>query len=181
MTRHVLRPFTVLVFACLLLVSIRLVAQSEVDSAIRFFLAGGAYGFRVAPEGVAMAEETEWTLMLLTSASNRRNEFKIRTLDPGTTGLRGDSLQLVGEMVTGLWRRESLRAEFFQRFAAAIGGGLLRARTVKVAPPRLAEMKPGDRAELYLRFADRGSRVDFGKGRDLTAEQFLEFESYTPD
>jgi hypothetical protein len=90
-------------------------------------------------------------------------------------------LTAAGETITSVWRRESLRAEFFERFGAAVRGGLLRARTVKVAPPQLAAMKPGDRAELYLQFADRGSKVDFAKGRDLSAAEFLALESYTPD
>lgn len=181
LTRLALPAVPVTIVTLLLLLSSPLAAQSDVDPAIRFFLAGGGYCFRVAPEGVSMSEETEWTMLLLTSSENRRNEFKIRTIDPGPTRLGGEALTAVGESVTSLWRRESLRREFFERFAAAIKGGLLRAKVVKVVPPRLAQLKPTDRAELYLDYADRGTRVDFSRGRDLTAEQFLEFESHNPD
>ena len=177
-----LRIFATAVWFTLLTLAPRpLLAQSEVDPAIRFFLAGGAYCFRVAPEGVAMSEETEWTILLLTSTANRKSEFRIRSLDPGATGLSGRLLTAAGETITSIWRRESVRSEFFERYGAAISGKLLRARTVKVAPPKLAQMKPGDRAELYLEFADRGSKVDFGRGRDLSAEEFLALETYTPD
>lgn len=177
-----LRTLATLVWVALLICSPRVsLAQSDVDPAIRFFLAGGAYCFRVAPEGVAMSDETEWTILLLTSTANRKNEFRIRSLDPGSTGLNGRMLTAAGETITNIWRRESLRSEFFERYGAAISGKLLRARTVKVVPPRLAQMKPADRAELYLEFADRGSKVDFDKGRDLSAEEFLALETYTPD
>ena len=156
-------------------------AQTDADVALRFFEAGGAYCFRVVPEGVALSEETEWTLAVLTSAANRSTSFRVRTVDPGRTRLKGDVLANVGMSITNVWRRESLRESFFERFATGIRGGILRARTVKIAPPQLAEMKPPERAELYLKFADRGSRVDFGKSADLNADGFLALESYLTD
>lgn len=156
-------------------------AQSEADVAIRFFEAGGAYCVRVSPEGVSLSDETEWTVLLLTAMSNRGNIFRIRTVDPGATGLAGRRLSDVGAAITSVWRRESLREDFFKRFAAGIEGHALRARVVRITPPRLAEMDPGQRAEAYLKFADRGSKVDFTKTADLKAEEFLAFEAYLPD
>jgi hypothetical protein len=156
-------------------------AQGEAVAAIAFLRSGGAYCFRVAPEGVAMSEETAWTVMLLTSGSNRNNDFRIRTVDPGPTGLRGRELQGMGETVNGVWRQDSLREEFFERFSAGIGDRTLRARVVKIEPPDLARLKPAERADLYLRFTDRGTRVSFGKVPDLTAEEFRKFAEYYPD
>src|SRR6476660_3833213 len=74
-------------------------AQSDVEDAIRFYSAAGSYCFRVAPSGVVMAQEAEWTVMVLTSASNRKNTFKIRDVDPGTTGLSGTALAAAGMTV----------------------------------------------------------------------------------
>ena len=43
-------------------------------------------------------------------------------------------------------------------------------------------ISPGNHsAELYLKFADKGSKVSFDKVQDLTPEQFLEFSEYFPD
>ena len=156
-------------------------AQSDADAALRFLRAGGAYCFRVAPEGVALSEETEWTLMLLTGVSNRKNTFRIRTVDPGPTRLSGQALAEVGEAVTGVWRQDSIREEFMDRFAAGISGKTLRARVVKIAPSNLARMEPRERAERYLEFADRGSRVSFDKTPDLTADEFRRYATYFPD
>jgi len=58
-------------------------AQSAVDTALSFYSKGGAYCFRVAPFGVALSEEREWTVMVLTSAANHHNTFRIRTVDAG--------------------------------------------------------------------------------------------------
>ena len=60
-------------------------AQSEVDIALQFFRDGGAYCFRLAPEGTNLSEETAWSVMMLTGARNRRNDFRIRSMDPGST------------------------------------------------------------------------------------------------
>jgi hypothetical protein len=60
-------------------------AQAQADVALDFFRGGGAYCFRIAPVGVALSEETEWTIMLLTSAANRKTAFKIRQLDAGAS------------------------------------------------------------------------------------------------
>jgi hypothetical protein len=70
------------------LAAVPVAAQTQADVALSFFRAGGAYCFRIAPLGVALSEETEWTVMVLTSASNHKTVFKIRELDPGPTGLR---------------------------------------------------------------------------------------------
>jgi len=156
-------------------------AQNEADVAMQFFRQGGTYCFRLAPEGTNLSEETAWTVMMLTSASNRHNEFRIRSMDPGSSGLSGGALKNVGLTITAIWRRDGLRDEFFERFSMAIAGGILRARVVTVSLPRLAEMKERDRAELYLKFADKGTKVDFSKVADLTADQFMEYQSYLPD
>ncbi len=156
-------------------------AQTEADAALGFLRAGGAYCFRVAPEGVALSEETEWTVMFLTGVSNKKNTFRIRTLDPGPTGLSGQALAAAGEAVTGVWRQDSIREEFVDRFAAGISGKTLRARVVKIAPSNLARMEPRERAERYLEFADRGSKVSFDKTTDLTADEFRRYGTYFPD
>ncbi len=156
-------------------------AQVEAEAALRFLRAGGAYCFRMAPEGVALSEETEWTVMFLTGVTNQKNTFRIRTVEPGPTGLSGRELAVIGEAVTEVWRHDSIRQEFLERFATGISGKTLRARVVKIAPPNLARMKPGERAERYLQFADRGSKVSFDKMPDLTADEFLRYATYFPD
>lgn len=167
-----------LVLACLLfLPQWRVRAQSPVDLALAFYRSGGAYCFRIAPFGVSLSEETEWTVMLLTSKANRKNTFRIRSLDPGETGVNKSGLQALGRMTTDAWKFESQRAEFIGRFAEGIRDGTLRARVVKLAPPQLTQANTErQRAEVYLQFADRGSRVSFDKAPDLTAE---EFEGYS--
>jgi len=157
-------------------------AQSDVEDAIRFYSAAGSYCFRVAPSGVVMSQETEWTVMVLTSASNRKNSFEIRDVDPGTTGLRGAALAAAGIAVNNVWRLDSDRAEFFEKFAAGIDAGALRARVVKIGPANLSLLKSDrERADVYLKFADRGSRVSFDKVPDLTSEQFRQYADYFPD
>jgi len=156
-------------------------AQSEVDVAMKFFAEGGAYCFRLAPEGTNLSAETEWTVMMLTGGANHKNAYRIRAMDQGTSKIRESALNEVGLTVAGVWRRDRTREEFFDRFAAAIGDRSTRARVVKLTPPRLAEMKAGERAELYLKFADKGTRVEFDKAHDLTADEFLAFRTHLPD
>ena len=129
-----------------------------------------------------MAQELEWTVMLLTSASNQKSVFKIRDVDAGGTGLRGAALAAAGMTVNSVWRFDGQRAEFFDKFAAGIDAGVLRARVVKAGPANLSQLKSErDRANVYLKFADRGSRVSFDKAPDLTAEQFRAYADYFPD
>src|SRR5262245_57174915 len=84
-------------------------AQTQADVALSFFRGGGAYCFRIAPVGVALSDETEWTVMLLMSASNQKTAFKIREVDAGATGLRGQRLKDMGLDVTGVWRSDRIR------------------------------------------------------------------------
>lgn len=157
-------------------------AQSEVDQAIAFYSAGGSYCFRIAPAGAVMSQEAEWTVMVLTSASNPNSMFKIRDVDPGRTGLRGAALTAAGMTVNSVWRFDGQREEFFNRFAAGIEAGVLRARVVKAGPANLSQLKSDrERADAYLKFADRGSRVSFDKVPDLTAKQFQAYVDYFPD
>lgn len=160
----------------------RVLAQSQAEQAIRFYAAGGAYCFRLAASGVVLAQETEWTVMVLTGASNRRNTFKIRDVDPGNTGLRGATLAAAGMLLNGVWRSDSDREEFFRRFAVGIDAGLVRARVVKAGPPNLDQLSSDrDRADVYLKFADAGSRISFEKVPDLTASEFGQYVEYFPD
>jgi hypothetical protein len=164
------------------IVHVAVSAQSQADRALTFFRQGGAYCFRLAPEGVAMAEEKEWTVMLLTSTSNQKDTFKIRQIDRGTSRLQGSALKSVGESVTGVWRNEATRAEFFERFGLGIEAGTLRARVVRVRPNNLDQLTSDRaRAELYLQWSDRGSTVVFKGVPDLTADEFAEYLSYFPD
>jgi len=156
-------------------------AQADVDQALRFFRGGGAYCFRLVPEGVAASEETEWAIMVLTSGSRKDDEFRIRTVDPGKTGLKGQELKAAGTAVTNVWRLDSWREAFFERFSMGIEDGSLRARLVMMAPHGLAEAAPQARAERYLRFADRGLKVTFKGVPNLTAEEFRRYLSYFPD
>ncbi len=157
-------------------------AQSEVDQAISFYSAGGSYCFRVAPSGVVMSQELEWTVMVLTSTSNQKSAFKIRDVDPGRTGLSGTGVIAAGVAVNSVWRFDGQRAEFFEKFAAGIDAGILRARVVKIVPANLSQLKSDrERANVYLKFADHGSRVAFDKVPDLTAEQFRTYADYFPD
>jgi hypothetical protein len=157
-------------------------AQSQADVALSFFRAGGAYCFRITPVGVALSDETEWTVMLLTSASNRKTAFKIRELDPGATGLRGQRLKDMGQDVTAVWRSDRVREDFFERFAKGITDHELRARVVRITPANLAQLASGPaRAELYLKFSERGSVVAFDKAPDLEAAQLAEYSEYLPD
>lgn len=157
-------------------------AQTAVDSALAFYARGGAYCFRVAPLGTALSEETEWTVMVLTSVSNHHNAFRIRSVDPGDTGLSGPGLLTAGRLANDVWKFDGTRADFFERFAQGIRDHKLRARIVKAGPPNLpAVTSERERAELYLKFADKGTRVSFDKVPDLTADQFLEFSEHFPD
>jgi hypothetical protein len=157
-------------------------AQTEADAAIRFYTAGGSYCFRIAPSGVALAQETEWTVMLLTSTSNPKTSFRIRDVDPGRTGLSGAALAAAGVGVNSVWRSDRDRADFFDGFASGIEAGVLRARVVKAGPANLSQLKSDrERADVYLKFADRGSRVAFDKAPDLTPAQFRQFLDYLPD
>jgi hypothetical protein len=157
-------------------------AQNAVDSALSFYAKGGAYCFRIVPFGTALSEETDWTVMLLTAASNHHNTFRIRSVDPGETGLSGHGLQTAGQLANDVWKFDGSRADFFERFAEGIRAGKLRARIVKVGPPNLAEISSErERAELYLKFADKGTRVSFDKAPDLTPEQFQQYSEYFPD
>jgi hypothetical protein len=160
----------------------RIAAQGAVDTALSFYSHGGAYCFRVAPFGAPLAEETEWTVMVLTSAANHRNAFRIRSVDPGDTGLRGSGLMSAGRFANDVWKLDGSRAEFFERFAKGIADGQLRARVVKIGPPELARAATDrERAEIYLKFADKGSRVSFDKVPDLTPEEFMQYSEYFPD
>jgi hypothetical protein len=165
-----------------LLTAAPVAAQTQADVALNFFRAGGAYCFRIAPAGVALSEETEWTVMLLTSASNRKTAFKIRELDAGATGLRGQRLKDVGQDVTGVWRSDRVREDFFAGFARGIADHELRARVVRVSPGNLAQLTSGRaRAELYLKFSERGSTVAFDKSEDLEAAELAQYSEYLPD
>jgi hypothetical protein len=157
-------------------------AQNAVDAALSFYSKGGAYCFRIAPFGTALSEETEWTIMVLTSASNHHNTFRVRSVDPGETGLSGSGLLTAGRLANDVWKFDGARADFFQRFADGIRDGKLRARIVKAGPPNLASIaSQRERAELYLKFADTGTRVSFEKVPDLSAEEFQQFAEYFPD
>jgi hypothetical protein len=156
-------------------------AQTEADVALRFFQAGGAYCVRLAPEGTDLSEEAAWTVMMLTSSGSKKNALRIRDVDAGTSGLRGPELTEVGLIVTSVWRRDRVREEFFDRFAAAITDGSVRARLVTLTPPGLTAMTPRQRAELYLKFSERGTRVDFEKIADMPPDEFLRFRTYVPD
>jgi len=157
-------------------------AQNAVDVTLSFYSKGGAYCFRVAPFGTALSEETEWTVMMLTSASNHHNTFRIRSVDAGDTGLKGSGLQTAGRLANDVWKFDGTRADFFDRFAEGIRSGKLRARVVKAGPPNLAQTtSERERAELYLKFADKGTKVSFDDVQDLTAEQFQQYSEYFPD
>lgn len=157
-------------------------AQNAVDVALSFYAKGGAYCFRVAPLGTALSEETEWTVMLLTSTSNRRQSFRIRSVDPGETGLSKSGLMTAGRLANDVWKFDGTRADFFERFAQGIRDRKLRARVVKAGPPDLAAIvSERERAEVYLTFADKGTKVSFDKVPDLTAEQFLAYSEHFPD
>ena len=119
--------------------------------------------------------------MMLTSAGSRKNTLRIRDIDAGTTGIRGRELTDVGLTVTSVWRRDRVREDFFDRFAAGIADGKVRARLVTLTPPGLAAMAPRQRAEAYLKFSERGTRVDFEKVADMSPEEFLRFRAYVPD
>jgi hypothetical protein len=157
-------------------------AQNAVDIALSFYAKGGAYCFRVAPSGIPLSEETEWTVMMLTAASNHRNSYRIRSVDPGDTGLSGSGLTAAGRMANDVWKFDGTRFDFFQRFTEGIKAGKLRARIVKTGPPNLSQItSERERAELYLKFADKGTRVSFDKVPDLTPDQFQEYAEYFPD
>ena len=157
-------------------------AQNAVDMALSFYENGGAYCFRVAPFGEALSEQSEWTVMMLTSESNHRNTFRIRSVDPGLTGLSGKGLLKAGQFANDVWKFDGTRAAFFERFAEGIKARKLRARVVKAGPPNLPDItSERERAELYLKFADKGTKVSFDKVPDLTPEQFQGYAEYFPD
>jgi hypothetical protein len=157
-------------------------AQSAVDSAVDFYLKGGAYCFRIAPFGVGLSEETEWTVMMLTSKENRQNTFRIRSVDAGETGVTKSGLQTLGRLANEVWKFDGSRSEFFERFSHGIRDGRLRARVVKLVPPRLARASTErERADVYLDFADRGSKVSFDKAPDLTPDEFQTYAEHFID
>ena len=156
-------------------------AQSQVESAIHFYTAGGAYCFRIAPPGMALAEQTEWTIMVLTSTANRKSSFKIRELHAGASNFGSASMKVAESVVPGVWRSEHDREEFFRSFAEGIEGGMLRARVVLLHPAGLEKMSERSRAETYLRFSERGSAVAFDKVGDLKADEFRQYAEYLPD
>ncbi|MFN7983259.1 MAG: hypothetical protein U0Q11_15515 [Vicinamibacterales bacterium] len=179
MIRSVVRAVAVLVFVATASIAS---AQNAVDMALSFYAKGGAYCFRVAPQGTSLSEEQEWTVMLLTSSSNHHNTFRIRSVDPGDTGLSGDGLMTAGRWANDVWKFDGTREDFFQRFSEGIKAGKLRARVVKAGPPNLAQVtSERERAELYLKFADKGTKVSFDKVQDLTPEAFQEYADYYPD
>ncbi len=155
---------------------------AAVDSALAFYAKGGTYCFRIAPFGTALSEEREWTVMMLTAAWNHRNSHRIRSVDAGETGLGKSALLTAGRLANDVWKFDGTRADFFERFAEGIRNKRLRARVVKLGPAVMGEASSErERAELYLEFADKGSKVSFDKVPDLTPEQFLEFSEYFPD
>jgi len=157
-------------------------AQSAVDIALSFYAKGGAYCFRVAPFGTALSEETEWTVMVLTAAANHRNTYRIRSVEGGETGLSGSGLLTAGRLANDVWKFDGSRAEFFQRFGDGIKAGTLRARVVKAGPANLPQIaSERERAELYLKYADKGTKVSFDRAADLTAEEFQQYAEYFPD
>ena len=157
-------------------------AQNAVDSALSFYSKGGAYCFRVAPFGIALSEEREWTVMLLTSSANHHNTFRIRSVDAGETGLNGSGLQTAGRLANDVWKFDGSRSDFFQRFSDGIRKGKLRARVVKAGPPNLAQISSErERAEMYLKFADKGTKVSFESVADLSPEEFGKYLEYFPD
>ena len=115
-----------------------------------------------------------------------------RVLDP----LRSFQLQLQEEIESyeRLKRGLSIEAADIDaavRFARTGGEGgdaegirtrKLRARVVKTSPPGFAQVaSERERAELYLKFADKGSKVSFDKVPDLTPDEFQQFSDYVPD
>jgi hypothetical protein len=172
------------VLAALLVVLVAplVTAQNAVDAALSFYTKGGAYCFRIAPFGTALAEESEWTVMVLTAARNHRNTYRIRSVDPGETGLSGSGLLTAGRLANDVWKFDGSRADFFQRFAEGIKAGKLRARVVKTGPSNLPDItSERERAELYLKFADKGTKVSFDKVGDLTPDEFQQFSEFFPD
>lgn len=178
-----MRRVRLVVVACLLIAGASVVAaQTSLDIAMSFYLKGGAYCFRVIPFGVNLSEEPEWTVMLLTSRANRKNTFRIRSVDAGETGVSKNGLLTLGRMANDVWKFDSERAEFFERFSAGIRAGQLRARVVRIAPPKLKQATSDrQRAEVYLDFADRGSKVSFDDVPDLTPDQFEAYAEYLID
>lgn len=168
-----------LVFACLPWSAI---AQGRVDAAIGFYVQGGAYCFRVVPAGVAGASETQWTVMVLTSASNVKARFKMREVDPGRMRMSGSALKTVGEVVTAVWRTDREREEFFQKFSEGIGRGTLSARVVFAGPTNLAALKTDrERADVYLEAAKRGTTIAVENVPALSASEFMMYLDYFPD
>src|SRR5689334_7213974 len=105
------------VLVCVLLAARPGRAQSAVDTALSFYSHGGAYCFRIAPFGTALSGEPDWTIMVLTSATNHRNTFRIRSVDPGATGLQGAGLMSAGRFANDVWKFDGTSQEFFERFA----------------------------------------------------------------
>ncbi len=169
------------IFLAVVLTASPVLTQGDVELAIRFFTSGGAYCFRVAPEGMALSEETEWTVMVLTSGQSKSETFRIRSVDAGRSGMTDRELSASRTAVANVWRLEGRREDFFDRFASGIEAGTLRASVVKVAPSGVAGMTRSARAEAYLKFADRGSRVSFKNVPDLTASEFRQYATYFPD
>jgi hypothetical protein len=53
---------------------------------------------------------------------------------------------------------------------------------VKAGPANLGQLASDrERADVYLKFADRGTRIAFDKAPDLTAEEFGQYSEHFPD
>jgi len=53
---------------------------------------------------------------------------------------------------------------------------------VRISPANLAQLTSGRaRADLYLKFSERGSTVAFDKAPDLEAKEFAQYSVYLPD
>jgi len=122
------------------------------------------------------------TGMVLTGKTNPNTRFTLRELRPGRARTSPSALKTLGDVVTGLWRLDRDRDEFFKRFAEGIDRGVLRAKVVLTGPANLASLKSDrERADVYLKAAEKGMTISFDKVPDLGATEFMRYAEYFPD
>lgn len=107
------------------------VKEDDFSRAIQFYREGGSFSFRLAPQGTA-AGGTTWTILMLTSASNKAPVFRYGAVELG----KGSSLNPIGAglNVQIVMNHLENRRELFKRIASDIEKKALRAIVVTTQP-----------------------------------------------
>ena len=122
--------------------------------------------------------------MVLTSAANHHNTFRIRSVDAGDTGLNGSGLQTAGRLANDVWKFDGSRSDFFQRFSEGIRIGQAQGprREGRTSEPRRRSPRSVNVRSCYLKFADKGTKVSFDeRARISPPKSSADISEYFPD